>query len=68
MQHPSYSIFLAIGFQVWTLASLWWMIYWRSHARRKDLNGWRAAPIAFAPFALLATVCIAGAVRMVLDR
>jgi hypothetical protein len=63
MKHPGYPMFIAIAFQLWLLASLWWMLHWRKHVRRSNLTGWRAAPVALAPMAMLLIFCIAGLIR-----
>lgn len=61
-----YAIFLAIGFQIWLIGSLVWMLYWRRRSRANALTGWQAGPTALAPMILLLMVCAVGMVRMAL--
>lgn len=63
-----YAIFFAIGFQIWLIGSLVWMIYWRRRSRARSLTGWQAGPTALAPMVVLLLVCAVGFVRMVMHR
>lgn len=62
----TFTIFLALFFQVWLLASLAWLLFSSRRARARGKTGWRVALIAAAPLMLLLVICIIGAARMVL--
>lgn len=68
MKHPYfYVIFFAIGFQIYLLSSLFWMLYWRKRVQASGITGWRAMPLALAPMALLLLFCIVGLARTIIS-